>query len=265
MYSEKRNKRDTVLEDAAKSNAKTASSYMIATVQNRSSYSVKQAELNHKHEFIAQSFAYEVSNGMASEARGAGRTLEVEGTGSFGFVLRIPQLPVSAYIDRQPHQMPAQSFFELLCQLKLPRTQHKRFRCPPLRAETDKTNHDHRQCCPPALSCLRLFTTMSAVDTSWMPATGRHQVSIGASLGKALKARKGIAKTSASRVPIRERDFYSLKCMCSEQCNAMTNLTRARRQLQATFSRYDANGDDGRGTSEGIHECLGRASNLSGP
>ena len=52
---------------------------------------------------------------------------------------------------------------------------------------------------------------MASVDAQWMPVTGRHKVDIGTSLGRALKARKGIAPPKrASNLP--DRDFYSFRC-----------------------------------------------------
>lgn len=52
---------------------------------------------------------------------------------------------------------------------------------------------------------------MATASTSWMPAAGRHNVSIGSSLSKALKARKGQPPTQRSR-NLPERDFYALRC-----------------------------------------------------
>ncbi|KZT12689.1 uncharacterized protein LAESUDRAFT_709893 [Laetiporus sulphureus 93-53] len=48
---------------------------------------------------------------------------------------------------------------------------------------------------------------MSTVTNSWMPAPGRYPVSVGSSLGRALKVRKGV------QVPPKkfERDFYNFK------------------------------------------------------
>jgi hypothetical protein len=51
---------------------------------------------------------------------------------------------------------------------------------------------------------------MASSDTHWMPAAGRYKVGIGTSLGRALKARKGIAPPKrASNLP--DRDFYSFR------------------------------------------------------
>ncbi|KAI9575039.1 RNA polymerase II transcription elongation factor-domain-containing protein [Boletus coccyginus] len=51
---------------------------------------------------------------------------------------------------------------------------------------------------------------MTSVDAQWMPVTGRHRVDIGTSLGRALKARKGIAPSKrATNLP--DRDFYSFR------------------------------------------------------
>ncbi|KAF8121336.1 RNA polymerase II transcription elongation factor-domain-containing protein, partial [Boletus edulis] len=51
---------------------------------------------------------------------------------------------------------------------------------------------------------------MASVDAQWMPVTGRHKVDIGPSLGRALKARKGIAPPKrASNLP--DREFYSFR------------------------------------------------------
>ncbi|KDQ65014.1 hypothetical protein JAAARDRAFT_28677 [Jaapia argillacea MUCL 33604] len=47
------------------------------------------------------------------------------------------------------------------------------------------------------------------MDISWMPATGRHQVEIGSSLGRALKARKGTSIGAAKRIP--DRNFHSCR------------------------------------------------------
>ena len=53
---------------------------------------------------------------------------------------------------------------------------------------------------------------MASADAQWMPVTGRHKVDIGTSLGRALKARRGIAPPKrASNLP--DRDFYSFRCM----------------------------------------------------
>jgi len=49
---------------------------------------------------------------------------------------------------------------------------------------------------------------MASVDAQWMPVTGRHEVSIGKSLGRALRARKGIPKR-ASNLP--DRELYSFR------------------------------------------------------
>ncbi|CCM05662.1 uncharacterized protein FIBRA_07892 [Fibroporia radiculosa] len=50
---------------------------------------------------------------------------------------------------------------------------------------------------------------MAASSTSWMPPAGRHTVDIGPSLGRALKARKGGAAPTKSKIP--DRDFYSFR------------------------------------------------------
>ncbi|KAF8556269.1 hypothetical protein OG21DRAFT_1495648 [Imleria badia] len=51
---------------------------------------------------------------------------------------------------------------------------------------------------------------MAPADARWMPVSGRHKVNIGPSLGRALKARKGIAPPKrASNLP--DRDFYSFR------------------------------------------------------
>ncbi|KAJ7590810.1 RNA polymerase II transcription elongation factor-domain-containing protein [Mycena floridula] len=47
-----------------------------------------------------------------------------------------------------------------------------------------------------------------ATSSSWTPAPGRHEVSVGRSLGRALKARRG-ASASTSKLP--EKDFYSMR------------------------------------------------------
>ncbi|KAH9963941.1 hypothetical protein BJV74DRAFT_870688 [Russula compacta] len=54
------------------------------------------------------------------------------------------------------------------------------------------------------------FPTQMATASSWMPAAGRHNVSIGSSLSKALKARKGQPPTQRSKA-LPERDFYALR------------------------------------------------------
>ena len=56
-------------------------------------------------------------------------------------------------------------------------------------------------------SCLR--SAMASAETQWMP-TGRHRVSVGSSLARALKARKGAAPSKRSNLP--DRDFYSFRC-----------------------------------------------------
>ncbi|KAN0140247.1 RNA polymerase II transcription elongation factor domain containing protein [Lactarius tabidus] len=50
---------------------------------------------------------------------------------------------------------------------------------------------------------------MATASSSWMPAQGRHNVRIGSSLAKALKARKGQPPQRNKNLP--ERDFYSLR------------------------------------------------------
>ncbi|KAF8845585.1 hypothetical protein BDN67DRAFT_918894 [Paxillus ammoniavirescens] len=51
---------------------------------------------------------------------------------------------------------------------------------------------------------------MASPNTQWLPVTGRYQVDIGTSLGRALKARKGIAPPKrANNFP--DRDFYSFR------------------------------------------------------
>jgi hypothetical protein len=52
---------------------------------------------------------------------------------------------------------------------------------------------------------------MATASSSWMPAAGRHNVSIGSSLSKALKARKGQPPTQRNKA-LPERDFYALRC-----------------------------------------------------
>ena len=51
---------------------------------------------------------------------------------------------------------------------------------------------------------------MASVDAQWMPVAGRHKVDIGPSLGRALKARKGITPPKRGNLP--DRDFYSFRC-----------------------------------------------------
>ncbi|KAI0288261.1 RNA polymerase II transcription elongation factor-domain-containing protein [Russula brevipes] len=50
---------------------------------------------------------------------------------------------------------------------------------------------------------------MATASSSWMPTAGRHNVSIGSSLSKALKARKGQPPQRSKALP--ERDFYALR------------------------------------------------------
>ena len=52
---------------------------------------------------------------------------------------------------------------------------------------------------------------MAATANSWMPASGKHSVTIGKSLGRALKARKGVA-SAAPKGGIPDKDFYSFRC-----------------------------------------------------
>lgn len=57
------------------------------------------------------------------------------------------------------------------------------------------------------------YTMASATDTSWYPTLGRHAVSVGPSLGRALKARKGVAPPAkAKRANLPDREFYSFRC-----------------------------------------------------
>lgn len=51
---------------------------------------------------------------------------------------------------------------------------------------------------------------MATASSSWTPAAGRHNVSIGSSLSKALKARKGQPPTQRNKA-LPERDFYALR------------------------------------------------------
>ena len=51
---------------------------------------------------------------------------------------------------------------------------------------------------------------MATANISWMPASGRHQIAVGSSLGRALKARKGAPPTKKANLP--DRDFYSFRC-----------------------------------------------------
>ncbi|OJA07758.1 hypothetical protein AZE42_02999, partial [Rhizopogon vesiculosus] len=50
---------------------------------------------------------------------------------------------------------------------------------------------------------------MASTDTQWMPTTGRHPVTVGTSLRRALKARKGTAPPKRSNLP--DKDFYSFR------------------------------------------------------
>ncbi|KAJ3759512.1 hypothetical protein EV360DRAFT_82075 [Lentinula raphanica] len=48
-------------------------------------------------------------------------------------------------------------------------------------------------------------------NTSWTPSAGRHQLNIGSSLGRALRARKNNAPGPAKRNVLPEREFYSVR------------------------------------------------------
>ena len=51
----------------------------------------------------------------------------------------------------------------------------------------------------------------STASNAWMPA-GRHDVNIGSSLARALKARKGgPVKNGKAKL---DREFYSIRCAC---------------------------------------------------
>ncbi|KAI6033884.1 RNA polymerase II transcription elongation factor-domain-containing protein [Pisolithus microcarpus] len=50
---------------------------------------------------------------------------------------------------------------------------------------------------------------MASTAVQWAPAPGRHKVAVGTSLGRALKARKGVAPPKRSNLP--DRDFYSFR------------------------------------------------------
>lgn len=50
---------------------------------------------------------------------------------------------------------------------------------------------------------------MASTAVQWVPAPGRHKVAVGTSLGRALKARKGVAPPKRSNLP--DRDFYSFR------------------------------------------------------
>ncbi|KAH9991434.1 RNA polymerase II transcription elongation factor-domain-containing protein [Russula vinacea] len=62
---------------------------------------------------------------------------------------------------------------------------------------------------PPFFPPSSLPPSLMATASSWMPATGRHNVRIGSSLSKALKARKGQPPALKGKLP--ERDFYALR------------------------------------------------------
>jgi hypothetical protein len=67
---------------------------------------------------------------------------------------------------------------------------------------------------------------MATASSSWMPAQGRHNVGIGSSLAKALKARKGQPPQRNKNLP--ERDFYSLRCahlLTHPTCSPQTDST----------------------------------------
>lgn len=53
---------------------------------------------------------------------------------------------------------------------------------------------------------------MASAENPWMPVSGRHNVSVGKSLGRALKARKGVT-TATTKGGIPDRDFYSFRCV----------------------------------------------------
>ena len=50
----------------------------------------------------------------------------------------------------------------------------------------------------------------NSTDTQWSPPHGRHQVNIGASLSRTLKARKGLQAKPSRNMPV--SDFYLVKC-----------------------------------------------------
>ncbi|KAL4075662.1 RNA polymerase II transcription elongation factor-domain-containing protein [Scleroderma yunnanense] len=50
---------------------------------------------------------------------------------------------------------------------------------------------------------------MASADTQWMPTGGRHRVSIGTSLARALRARKGATQPKRTNLP--DRNFYSFR------------------------------------------------------
>ena len=56
--------------------------------------------------------------------------------------------------------------------------------------------------------------TMASSTVAWMPSRGRHQINIGPSLGRAIKARKlkGSPAPTTKRSNLPERDFYAFRC-----------------------------------------------------
>jgi hypothetical protein len=79
-----------------------------------------------------------------------------------------------------------------------------------------------------------------AVGRDWMPPPGNHPVAVGASLSKALRARKGVAAPKRSN-HLPDRDFYSIRCPSS--LSSLPPLSHPFcRQLPAQVCRCDQAG-----------------------
>ncbi|KAI0952024.1 hypothetical protein AcV7_007953 [Taiwanofungus camphoratus] len=95
----------------------------------------------------------------------------------------------------------------------------------------------------------------TAASTSWMPASGRHSVSIGSSLGRALKARKSGSAPKATKIP--DRDFYSFRYNFKPESVDSTKpgtieVRRGKDTTSVTVERASAQ------TGEGGHVFLGQ-------
>lgn len=67
-------------------------------------------------------------------------------------------------------------------------------------------------------------TTMTTTpDFSWLPVSGRHSVTVGPSLGRALKSRKGGPPPKNNKVP--NVDFFSLRCAYLLHVSAVSRET----------------------------------------
>lgn len=92
---------------------------------------------------------------------------------------------------------------------------------------------------PPSPSLPSVSSAMTtAADNSWMP-TGRHQVHLGASLARTLKARQSANGPTKSTKPKAEREFYSFRCGYPPPLLSViwVHLKRLHRQLQARVHR----------------------------